>query len=92
MNNQELIKKLTVNYIKDGMTIIKELDKKVLNDGAWVTVLFKAQVVKTGEIQVYLNRYQKTNGFYDKKSSFIVQDIKQGYEVNRAIVEWLSLV
>ena len=68
------VEELTVAYEEDGVQILKELDKKVLSDGAWATVIYKYQHFDR-EKQSYgpeiytIRRYKKRNGEYFQQSS-----------------------
>lgn len=83
MNNQELIEKLTINFIdSNGVVKVKELGKKVIGEpNAWVTVIFTGLNLENNETSVYLDRYQKSGGFYKRMSRFIVQNEAQAREI-----------
>ena len=39
----ETIDELTVEYVEDDITTVKELDKVILTKGAWSTIIYKIQ-------------------------------------------------
>ncbi|MEW6265043.1 MAG: hypothetical protein AB1641_18360 [Thermodesulfobacteriota bacterium] len=70
----ETIDEITIAYEEDGILVIEELDKVVLNRGGWTTILFKYRERdrKTGEFgpaKAGLRRYQKTGGVFRKRDA-----------------------
>ncbi len=70
----ETIDEITISYEEDGVQVIEELEKVVLNRGAWTTILFRYRERdrKTGEFgpaKAGLRRYQKYNGVFRKRDS-----------------------
>jgi len=70
----ETIDEITIAYEEDGMELIEEVDKVVLNRGAWTTILFRYRERhrKTGEfgpLKAGLRRYQKYRGLFRKRDA-----------------------
>lgn len=70
----ETIDEITIAYEEDGVLVVEELDKVVLNRGAWTTILFRyrERERKTGEFgppKAGLRRYQKYNGVFRKRDA-----------------------
>jgi len=70
----ETIDEITIAYEEEGVLVLEELEKVVLNRGAWTTILFRYRERdrKTGEFglpKAGLRRYQKYNGVFRKRDS-----------------------
>ena len=70
----ETIDEITMNYEEDGLLVVEELEKVVLNRGAWTTILFRyrERERKTGEFgppKAGLRRYQKKGGLFRKRDA-----------------------
>ena len=70
----ETIDEITIGYEEEGVMVVEELDKVVLNRGAWTTVLFRYRERdrKTGEFgppKAGLRRYQKFKGVFRKRDA-----------------------
>ena len=37
------VEDITIEYVDEGVTTVKELDKVILTKGAWATIIFKYQ-------------------------------------------------
>jgi hypothetical protein len=66
------IDELTIQYEEEGQVLIEELDKLILNRGAWTTILFlyREWNAKTEDFSLPkagLRRYQKTGGAFRKR-------------------------
>lgn len=86
---------LTVEYVEDGVTTIKELDKKILTKGAWATVIFKLQnwnkaKNEYGPVAYSIRRYQKKDGVYKQRSKFNISSADQATQIIEALTDWLK--
>ncbi len=91
----ETVDELTIEYIEDGLTKVKQLDKEVLTKGAWSTIIFKFQDWNAKE-EVYgpekysIRRYQKQNGNYFLKSKFNISSKDQAHKVINVLNKWIA--
>ena len=91
----ETVDDLTIEYIEDGVTTVKELDKVVLTKGAWSTLLFRYQDWDRSK-EVYgpdkysIRRYQKRNGQYQQKSKFNISSADQAEKIVTALQQWIN--
>ncbi len=91
----ETVDELTVEYTEDGVTTVKELDKKILTKGAWATLIFRYQDWDRSK-EVYgaekytIRRYQKRNGAYQQKSKFNISSADQAEKIIEALQEWIK--
>ena len=86
----ETIDEITIAWEEDGIEVIEELEKVVLNRGAWTTILFRYRERdrKTGEFgpaKAGLRRYQKTKGVFRKRDA-----INLSPDTARTLVETLN--
>lgn len=70
----ENINDITVSYEEEGEQLVEELEKVVLNRGAWTSILFRYRERdrKTGEMgapKATLRRYQKYQGVFKKRDA-----------------------
>lgn len=70
----ETIDEITIEYEEEGILVVEELDKVVLNRGAWTSILFlyRERNRKTGEFgppKAGLRRYQKYQGYFRKRDA-----------------------
>jgi len=90
----ETIEELTIAYEEDGILVIEELDKVVLNRGAWTTILYlyRERDRKTGEFgpaKAGLRRYQKFGGVFRKRDAINLSE--GGVEVlRRTLAQWFD--
>ena len=87
------VDELTVQFEKDGVVLIEELDKVVLSRGNWATILFRFREFdeKAGEFleeKFALRRYQKRRGGYAVHSRFTLSSAEQGRAVAEALLKW----
>lgn len=87
----ENINDITVNYEDEGELLVEELDKVILNRGAWTSILFRYREKSrsTGEMgapKATLRRYQKHNGVFKKRDA-----INLSADTARTLVETLQL-
>lgn len=86
---------LTVEYVEDGVTTVKELDKKILTKGVWSTIIFKLQnwnrtKNEYGPVAYSIRRYQKRNGQYQQRSKFNISSNDQAQKIIDALSEWMK--
>ncbi|MFH1652900.1 MAG: hypothetical protein ABIE74_02490 [Pseudomonadota bacterium] len=91
----ENVEELTINWTDeaDGKLKTKELKKEVLTKGTWATIMYLYQELnqKTdefGEPKIRIQRYQKRDGVYQKKSKFNITNAKQAYQMIDIIKKW----
>ena len=82
----QTIDDLTIEYVEDGVTTIKQLDKIVLTKGAWSTIVYKYQDWEKPK-QAYsptrysIRRYQKRNNEYKLRSKFNISSVDQAQKL-----------
>ncbi|MFH1134528.1 MAG: hypothetical protein V1816_00430 [Pseudomonadota bacterium] len=91
----ETIDEITINYEEDGMLVVEELEKVVLNRGAWTTVLFKyrEREKKTGEFgppKAGLRRYQKHGGVFKKRDAINLSP-DSAKTLCKTLTDWFEL-
>jgi hypothetical protein len=91
----ETVDDLTVTYVEDGVTRVKELDKIILTKGAWATLLFKYQDWSHkdqayGPEKYTIRRYQKQRGQYFQKSKFNISSKEQAQKIIDALTKWMG--
>jgi hypothetical protein len=91
----ETIDELTIEYVEDGVTTTKELDKVVLTRGAWSTILFRYQdwdrsKEEYGPDKYSIRRYQKRNGEFRQKSKFNISNKEQAQKIIDALETWIK--
>ena len=91
----ETVDGLTVEYVEEGITTVKELDKKVLTKGAWATIIFRQQDWDRtknayGPDKYSIRRYQKRNGVYQQRSKFVISSRDQAEKIMAALNEWMD--
>lgn len=70
----ENINDITVNYEEEGELLVEELDKVILNRGAWTSIIFRyrernRQSGEMGPPKATLRRYQKYQGVFKKRDA-----------------------
>lgn len=91
----EKIEDLTIEYIEDGVTTIKELDKVILTKGAWCTILYLYQnwnrtKQEYSPVSYSIRRYQKRNGVYQQRSKFNISSKDQAQKIIAALTHWMT--
>lgn len=91
----ENIDEITIEYIDNGVTTVKELDKEILTRGAWTTILFKYQdwVPKDeayGPEKYSIRRYRKQNGKFSQQSKFNISNAEQAKKIIAKLNEWID--
>lgn len=90
------IEEVTIQYDEDGVSIVKELDKRILTRGAWATVVFRYQQQEKDKAgnEIYsedrysIRRYKKRNGEYIQQSKFNISSKDQAKKVIDILTEW----
>ena len=91
----QTIDDISIEYVEDGVTTVKQLDKEVLSKGAWTTILFKYQDWDGkkecyGPTRFTLRRYQKRNDQYHQKSKFNISSVEQAQKIIGVLSAWMS--
>ena len=86
---------LSVTYVEDNLTKVKELDKVVLSKGAWTTILYKYQDWNNkdqayGPEKYTIRRYQKQRGQYFQKSKFNISSKDQAQKIINTLENWIK--
>lgn len=86
----ENINDITVTYEEDGEVLVEELEKVILNRGAWTSILFRyrerdRQSGQMGPPKATLRRYQKYQGVFKKRDA-----INLSADTARTLVETLN--
>lgn len=89
------VDELTIEYVEDGTTTIKQLDKEVLTKGAWATLVFRYQDWDRTKQQYSgdkysIRRYQKRNGVYQQKSKFNISSKDQAAKLIEILEKWMK--
>lgn len=91
----QTIDDLTIEYVDEGVTTIKQLDKIVLTKGAWSTIVYKYQDWEKAK-QAYspprysIRRYQKRNDQYLLKSKFNISSADQAQKLIAILNQWIA--
>lgn len=91
----ETVDDLTIEYIEDGVTTVKELDKQVLTKGAWATLMYRYQEWDRrketyGPEKFAIRRYQKRHGEYVQKSKFTISSVDQAKKMIEILQQWIT--
>jgi len=89
------VEDISVNYIEEGVLVVKELGKQILTKGAWSTIIFKYQdwdrnKNEYGPDRFTIRRYQKRNGEYQQKSKFNISSTEQAEKIIEALQTWIK--
>ena len=89
----ETVEELTIEYVDNGVTTVKELDKKVLTKGAWATLMFRYKEWNNakgeyGDDKFTIRRYQKREGKYQQKSKFNISSVEQAKSMIEILQDW----
>jgi hypothetical protein len=89
----ETLDELTYDYEEDGVLVRKQLDRTVLTQGGWATVMFLFQELdrKTERFRppkMSIVRFKKTRGSYRKHSSFNVSNENQARQIAAVFESW----
>jgi hypothetical protein len=89
----ETVDELTIEYVDNGVTTVKELDKKVLTKGAWATLMFRYKEWNNakgeyGDDKFTIRRYQKREGKYQQKSKFNISSVDQAKSMIEILQDW----
>ena len=91
----ENVDDLTIEYIEDDITTVKQLDKIVLTKGAWATLIYRYQdwnrtKEEYGPDKYSIRRYQKRNGEYQQRSKFNISSKDQAEKIIAALNTWIA--
>ena len=86
---------LTIEYVENGITTVKQLDKVILTKGAWATVMYRCQDWNRtkeayGPDKYSIRRYQKRDGEYRLKSKFAISSADQARQIIAALENWIK--
>jgi hypothetical protein len=91
----EDVNDLTIEYVEDGETVVKELDKAVLSKGAWATLMFKYQEwdrrkEALGQVKFTIRRYRKMRGEYRQQAKFNISSLDQAGKIVEVLNGWIA--
>ncbi len=91
----ETVDDLTIEYIDEDVTTVKQLDKIVLTKGAWATLIYRYQdwnrtKEEYGPDKYSIRRYQKRNGEYQQRSKFNISSKDQAEKIIAALNTWIT--
>ena len=91
----EDVNDLTIEYVEDGETVVKELDKAILTKGAWATLMFKYQdwdrrKEELGPVKFTIRRYRKMRGEYRQQAKFNISSLDQAGKIVEALNGWIA--
>ncbi len=89
------VDEITIEFIENGVTTVKQLGKVILTRGAWTTIVFKYQdwdkrKEEYGPIKFSIRRYQKKNNEYRSKSKFNISNKEQAEKIIQVLSSWIS--
>ncbi len=89
------VEEITIEYVDEGVTTVKELDKVILSKGAWTTIIFKYQdwdkrKEAYGPVKYSIRRYQKKNNEYRPKSKFNISSNEQAQKIIDSLNAWMA--
>lgn len=89
------VKELTVTYEEDGVETTRELDKVILSQGTWATIIFRYQDLNRqkqeyGPDKFTIRRYQKRDGEYRLQSKFNISNTEQAKKIIEALQKWIN--
>jgi hypothetical protein len=89
----ETLDEVTYDYEEDGTLVRKEIERVVLTQGAWPTmmVLFQELDRKTGKFRspkIAIVKFQKSRGGYRRLSSFNITDEEQARRMMTVLEDW----
>jgi hypothetical protein len=91
----EDVNDLTIEYVEDGETVVKELDKAILTKGAWATLMFKYQdwdrrKEALGQVKFTIRRYRKMRGEYRQQAKFNISSLDQAEKIVEVLNGWIA--
>jgi len=91
----EDVNDLTIEYVEDGETVVKELDKAILTKGAWATLMFKYQdwdrrKEELGPVKFTIRRYRKMRGEYRQQAKFNISSLDQAGKIVEVLNGWIA--
>ena len=91
----EDVNDLTIEFVEDGETVVKELDKAILTKGAWATLMFKYQdwdrrKEELGPVKFTIRRYRKMRGEYRQQAKFNISSLDQAGKIVEVLNGWIA--
>lgn len=91
----ENVEDLTIEYIEDGVTTVKELDKTILTKGLWATLIYRYQDWNSakqeyGGDKYSIRRYQKRHGMYQQRAKFNISSKQQAEKIISILQKWTA--
>ena len=91
----EDVNDLTIEYVEDGETVVKELGKAILTKGAWATLMFKYQdwdrrKEALGPVKFTIRRYRKMRGEYRQQAKFNISSLDQAEKIVEVLQGWIA--
>ena len=89
----DTLEELTYDYEEDGTLVRKQIDRVVLAEGGWATLMFLFQELdpKSGRFRapkMAIVRFKKSRGGYRKHSSFNISNEKQARQIAAVLERW----
>jgi hypothetical protein len=89
----ETLDELTYDYEEDGLLVRKQLDRVVLSQGGWPTMMFLFQELdrNSGTFRapkMAIVRFKKSRGTYRKQSSFNISNETQARQISAVFESW----
>ncbi len=86
---------LSIEYIEEGVTTVKQLDKEILSKGAWATLVFKYQdwvpsKNEYSDVKFTIRRYRKMDGVYKQQSKFNISSEEQASKIIEILSKWVA--
>ncbi len=86
---------LTINYIENDIVLINEIDKKIIVNGAWSTIIyhykeFDKKKLQYGKDKFTIRRYKKRNQEYKQHSKFNISNVEQAKKIIFILNNWMK--
>jgi hypothetical protein len=93
MSTPDALDDLTYDYEDDGVLVRRQLDRVILTQGGWATVMFLFQELdrETGAYRapkMAIVRFKKWKGAYRKQSSFNISNENQARQIAAVFEGW----
>jgi hypothetical protein len=84
---------LTYDYEDEGVLVRKQIDRVVLADGSWATLMFLYQELDRASgtfraPKMAVVRFRKSRGSYRKQSSFTISNENQARQMAEVLGRW----
>jgi hypothetical protein len=90
----ETLEELTYDHEEDGVLVRKQLDRVILTQGAWATVMFlfqerdrESDTFRAPKLAVV--RFKKLRGAYRKHLAFTLVNDEQARRLSETLAAWL---